>query len=111
MKWPLVSLVGFCLLANAACASDPRDPWIADGERAIQRAKQLRSVSSNVAGNVILFVGDGMGVSTVTAARILDGQRRGDAGEENLLSFEHFPHVALTKTYNTTVKCPTRPEP
>lgn len=33
---------------------------------------------------VVLFVGDGMGVSTVTAARILDGQNKGLAGEENL---------------------------
>ena len=51
--------------------------------------------------NVVLFVGDGMGVSTVTAARILDGQNQGLAGEEHLLSFEHFPNVALIKTYNT----------
>ena len=49
---------------------------------------------------VILFVGDGMGVSTVTAARILDGQNRGEPGEENYLSFERFPNVALVKTYN-----------
>lgn len=53
------------------------------------------------AKNVILFVGDGMGVSTVTAARILDGQLRGESGEENLLSFDHFPNVALSKTYNS----------
>ena len=49
---------------------------------------------------VILFVGDGMGVSTVTAARIFDGQNKGLVGEENLLAFEHFPHLALVKTYN-----------
>ena len=49
---------------------------------------------------VILFVGDGMGLSTVTAARILDGQNRGEPGEENYLSFEKFPNVALVKTYN-----------
>jgi alkaline phosphatase len=52
-----------------------------------------------VAKNVILFIGDGMGVSTVTAIRILDGQRKGMPGEENVLSFERFPHVALSKTY------------
>ena len=40
------------------------------------------------AKNVILFIGDGMGVSTVTAARIFDGQSRGESGEENVLSFE-----------------------
>ena len=51
------------------------------------------------AKNVILFVGDGMGVSTVTAIRILDGQQKGMPGEENVLSFEQFPHVALSKTY------------
>ena len=50
--------------------------------------------------NVILFLGDGMGVSTVTAARIFEGQSRGENGEENFLSFEEFPHVALVKTYN-----------
>ena len=52
------------------------------------------------ARNVILFLGDGMGVSTVTAARILAGQRAGDPGEEHLLSFERFPYTGLSKTYN-----------
>ena len=58
------------------------------------------------AKNVILFIGDGMGVSTVTAARIYDGQSRGESGEENLLSFEHFPSLALVKTYNTNQQVP-----
>jgi alkaline phosphatase len=46
------------------------------------------------AKNVIFFVGDGMGVSTVTATRIysvgLDGQ----------LVLDQFPHTALSKTYS-----------
>ncbi len=58
------------------------------------------------ARNVILLIGDGMGVSTVTAARILAGQLAGGSGEENLLSFERFPHVALAKTYNTDMQVP-----
>lgn len=53
------------------------------------------------ARNVILFLGDGMGVSTVTAGRIFAGQLQGGSGEEHSLSFERFPHVALVKTYNT----------
>lgn len=61
---------------------------------------------SRPARNVILFIGDGMGVSTVTAARIYDGQSRGAPGEENLLSFEQFPHLALVKTYNTNQQVP-----
>jgi alkaline phosphatase len=52
------------------------------------------------ARNVILFVGDGMGIATVTAARILDGQQRGGSGEDNALSFERFPNTAFSKTYS-----------
>ncbi|MFW5633753.1 MAG: alkaline phosphatase [Erythrobacter sp.] len=58
------------------------------------------------AKNVILFIGDGMGISTITAARIYDGQKRGETGEENTLSFETFPNVALVKTYNTNAQVP-----
>lgn len=53
------------------------------------------------AKNVILFVGDGMGVSTVTAIRIHAGQKLGQSGEEHILSMESLPHTALSKTYNT----------
>ena len=52
------------------------------------------------AQNVILFLGDGMGVSTVTAARIFAGQQQGMSGEEHSLAFDEFDHVALIKTYN-----------
>ncbi|XP_046973622.1 alkaline phosphatase-like [Vanessa cardui] len=46
------------------------------------------------AKNVILFIGDGMGPNTVTAARIYKG------GEGNRLAFERFPHMGLLKTYS-----------
>src|SRR6187399_2859307 len=52
------------------------------------------------ARNVILFIGDGMGISTITAARILEGQQQGRSGEENHLSFEDFPQTALVRTYS-----------
>ncbi|RYG13973.1 MAG: alkaline phosphatase, partial [Burkholderiales bacterium] len=58
------------------------------------------------AKNVILFLGDGMSLTTVAAARILEGQRRGDPGEENRLSWEEFPNTALSKTYNTDSQTP-----
>lgn len=62
-------------------------------------ATQAVETAPPVAKNVILFIGDGMGVSTVTAIRILDGQQKGLSGEDNVLPFEQFPHVALSKTY------------
>ncbi|MGB3392687.1 MAG: alkaline phosphatase [Stenotrophomonas sp.] len=58
------------------------------------------------AKNVILFLGDGMSLTTVAAARILEGQRQGNPGEENLLSWEHFPATAFSKTYNTDSQTP-----
>lgn len=50
------------------------------------------------AKNVILFVGDGMGVSTVTAARILEGQMADRDGEFNRLAFERFGYLAHSVT-------------
>ena len=63
------------------------------------------------ARNVILMIGDGMGISTITAARIFDGQHPGGgaprrSGEENILSFERLPNVALVKTYNVNAQVP-----
>ena len=58
------------------------------------------------AGQVVLFLGDGMGVTTVTAGRILAGQKLGLQGEEHRLSFESFDNVALIKTYNTDMQVP-----
>ena len=70
------------------------------GQNELQLALKL-SHNLGVAKNVILFLGDGMGVSTVTAARIYKGQKDGHTGEETQLSFETFPHVALSKVEET----------
>ena len=83
-RLPLLALVALV----AACA--PREP--------LNEAPRAR--------NVLLFIGDGMGPSTVTAARIFAGQQEGLAGEEYFLSFEKFPHLALVKTYNTDTQVP-----
>ena len=79
--------------------------WFAEAQAALSKAKQLAPVNRR-ARNVILFVGDGMGVSTVTAARILEGQLKGGPGEENLLSFERLPYLALSKTYSANQQTP-----
>ncbi|XP_046985185.1 alkaline phosphatase-like isoform X1 [Schistocerca americana] len=51
-------------------------------------------LNTNLAKNVILFVGDGMCPNTLTAARIYK------QSESARLSFENFPHMGLLKTYN-----------
>lgn len=47
--------------------------------------------------------GDGMGISTVTAARILKGQLNGESGEEGYLFFDRFPFTALIKVVLGTI--------
>ncbi len=79
--------------------------WFTDGQAFIARVK-AQYPNTRRAKNVILFVGDGMGVSTVTAARILDGQNKGHTGEENQLYFETLPYVALSKTYSWDQQTP-----
>ncbi len=100
---------GVMAAANAGSVALPAyqssSDWFADGEtRMAEKVELMRE--SNRAKNVILFVGDGMGISTLTAARILQGQMAGEDGEENLLSFEAFPYSALVKTYNTNQQTP-----
>lgn len=69
---------------------------------AAEQLTQRIALQANVgkAKNIIVFVGDGMSVATVTAGRIYEGQKRGVDGESNNLSMDLFPYVALAKTYS-----------
>ena len=99
-------------LSNTEINTSVSNTWFAQGEKAITMAEanwqDVKSISDlkGKAKNVILFVGDGMGVSTLTASRILEGQRKGMQGEENSLSFEKFPFSGLAKTYNVDAQTP-----
>lgn len=76
--------------------------WYDNGQNTVEQASRRVYVNTpGAAKNIILFLGDGMGPSTVTAARIYAGQQQGLTGEEYALSFEHFPWAGLVKTYNT----------
>ncbi|WP_440877371.1 alkaline phosphatase [Thalassotalea sp. PLHSN55] len=96
------------ILSNAVAAPVPSNQtanaWYSQGQTIIQ--EKLAQQRTTKAKNVILFVGDGMGVSTLTAARILEGQMAGNSGEEGYLSFETFPYSALVKTYNVDAQTP-----
>ncbi|KAL9880216.1 alkaline phosphatase isoform X1 [Glossina fuscipes] len=66
--------------------------WFEKGEAELLKALN-RKENSRKARNVILFVGDGMGPNTVTAARIYG------FGEDGLMAWEEFPNMGLLKTY------------
>ncbi|XP_048879840.1 alkaline phosphatase, tissue-nonspecific isozyme [Brienomyrus brachyistius] len=80
--------------------------WNDWAQRTLAQALNRQELNKNIAKNLILFLGDGMGVATVTAARILKGQMKGGHGEESLLEMDKFPFVALSKTYNTDAQVP-----
>lgn len=92
-------------LACAACAAcvaavtEDASHWRSVARAELDAVLQRRPVEG-VAKNVVLFVGDGMGPSTVTAARIYGG------GEASQLHFESLPWTGLLKTYAVDKKVP-----
>jgi alkaline phosphatase len=91
----------FCALTTTAepTASPQAAAWYRAGASAVAGHERAPAARRR-ARNVILFVGDGMGVSTVTAARIFEGQLLGGPGEDHQLAFEQLPYLALSKTYS-----------
>uniref|UniRef100_A0A8D1C8X1 alkaline phosphatase n=1 Tax=Sus scrofa TaxID=9823 RepID=A0A8D1C8X1_PIG len=86
---------------------EEEDPafWNRQAAQALDVAKKLQPIQT-AAKNLILFLGDGMGVSTVTATRILKGQMNGKPGPETPLAMDQFPYLALSKTYNVDRQVP-----
>ena len=79
--------------------------WFEAGARTAQRANAEAGAPAR-ARNVIVFLGDGMGFTTVAAAHVFAGQRAGQDGESYRLSFERFPYTALSRTYETDQQTP-----
>ncbi|MEK6667479.1 MAG: alkaline phosphatase [Pseudomonadota bacterium] len=109
-KFPLATALAAAITALCATSAHAQATPVVQGPESVADwynagnafMAQNKALFNNTrrAKNVILFVGDGMGVSTVTAARILEGQMKAKTGEENRLSFDNFPFTALSKTYS-----------
>jgi len=120
-KWRYLVKINQLLLASsvifslAGCSADDHhssvdtpqknDSWYVAAQQKIAKAKTNKPID-NRAKNVILFIGDGMSIGTITASRIFEGQRNGMTGEEYKLNMETLPYVALSKTYNTDAQTP-----
>ncbi|CAB3227238.1 unnamed protein product [Arctia plantaginis] len=63
------------------------------------REKLKETPNINKAKNGILFIGDGMSLATVMAARTFSGQLDRGLGEDSILEFENFPVSGLARTY------------
>lgn len=81
------------------------DMYYRDGQATLQKMLSLEP-NLNQAKNVIFFISDGMDPTIANVTRIFEGQLRGNPGEENFLSFEQFPYIAVSKTYSTNAQTP-----
>nr|XP_020469226.1 alkaline phosphatase, tissue-nonspecific isozyme isoform X1 [Monopterus albus]XP_020469301.1 alkaline phosphatase, tissue-nonspecific isozyme isoform X1 [Monopterus albus] len=107
----VTALLSLCLCMILGSLGKPlfpeqeKDPkfWNEWAQETLKNALKLQPLN-NKAKNLILFLGDGMGIPTVTAARILKGQLNGQMGEETQLEMDKFPFVSLAKTYNTNAQ-------
>uniref|UniRef100_A0A8C0H2V7 Alkaline phosphatase n=1 Tax=Chelonoidis abingdonii TaxID=106734 RepID=A0A8C0H2V7_CHEAB len=79
--------------------------WNQQAAEAIKATLKLQPMNYQ-AKNLILFLGDGMGVPTITATWILKGQLQGQLSPEMPLAMDAFPYVALSKTYNVDRQVP-----
>lgn len=71
---------------------DP-DFWNNKAENILKKQLNKNRLNKKMAKNVIYFLGDGLGISTLMPTRMYKG------GEELELSFEKFPYAGLSKTY------------
>lgn len=103
----LAALLGASTLASAAAVQTPAttNAYRRQGEAELARLKANRPVTTP-ARNVIIFIGDGMGVSTLTAARIHRGQRQGRDGESFVPAMDRLSHTALVRTYSHDAQVP-----
>jgi alkaline phosphatase len=78
---------------------EKEDFWRKHGKDRLKNMQQKREIKTK-AKNAILFIGDGMGIPSVTAGRILAG------GEAHVSSMESLDFTGLVKTYNVDYQTP-----
>lgn len=95
-----LGIAGAALAQDAAMTLPQANDAYYTAAEATLAARLDRQPIEGRARNIIIFVGDGMGMSTVTAARILEGQLRGVDGESNNLAMDAFPFSSFSRTYS-----------
>lgn len=76
--------------------------WFEKAQHSLKNRLQQKQ-NNGKAKNIIFFLGDGMSIATITAARILKGQRQGLSGEGSELTMETFPYTGLSKVPNILI--------
>ena len=105
MALTVTSLALASLFSQSPPAEPPKGAQVTTGDYRRQAQAELARLKASVpingrARNVIIFIGDGMGISTLTAARIYQGQKLGRDGESFTTAMDSLSHAALVKTYS-----------
>jgi alkaline phosphatase len=97
----LLLLLAPLSLRAAGNIEESEEYWLNREDETLRQLLTQQPVTGP-AKNVIVFIGDGMGVATVTAARIMAGQnlKLKGGGEEHQLAMDKLPWSALSKTYS-----------
>lgn len=67
-------------------------------DKALKELERRKKLSNQKAKNIIMFMGDGMSVPTVTAGRLFLAQKRNERfSESKPLSFEDFLFCGLSR--------------
>ncbi|XP_026692695.2 alkaline phosphatase, tissue-nonspecific isozyme-like isoform X2 [Ciona intestinalis] len=82
--------------------------WTNLGKLGIEDSiKKFKKLNFQKAKNIILFIGDGMNLGTITAGRISIGQKtKGKDGEEHVTSIDKLPYTGIVKTYSVDHQTP-----
>ncbi|ESO83615.1 hypothetical protein LOTGIDRAFT_236474 [Lottia gigantea] len=101
----ILSILCLAVFTSKLVQSEDGSIW---NERAQKDLKDSLNLVPNLnkAKNVILFLGDGMGINSVSAARLYKAQLTQQEEGTSTLAFEKFPYIALSKTYNTDRQTP-----
>ncbi|KAJ4936069.1 hypothetical protein JOQ06_017593 [Pogonophryne albipinna] len=99
----------FLLLAFSSCSAKDQEEnpefWRSQARVTLQSGLD-RKLNTNVPKNILFFLGDGMGITTYTAARILKGQLQNQTGEETVMTMDTFPNsvgiVTATRVQHAT---------
>lgn len=105
-----LTILTLCLLllsgpSSAKVEEENPEFWRSQARTSLQSVLD-RKLNTNVAKNIVFFLGDGMGITTYTSARILKGQLQNQTGEETVMTMDTFPSVGLVKTYSVDFQIP-----
>ncbi|CAK8698630.1 unnamed protein product [Clavelina lepadiformis] len=99
----ICSILTFVVTCEGKAWTDEEETpeyWQNLAKEELQAAIKVEEPNKKKAKNVILFLGDGMSVATITAGRIMKGQLQDKSGEETVLAMDKFHHAGLSKTYS-----------